>query len=235
MATASREESVLKTASMDMLDAERFRVCVCSLIFGGLWITVSMLRPQWGWVSATGVTALVMSVLIGHIIVRRDALGAKFMVACLVMGFMELLADWYLIAIHQSLTYMPGGPFVWASPLYMPFAWAANLYVFGIIGRWFDGRRGLVTATVITAILGGILPPYWEFVAKYAGFWYYHDTPMLGPVPYYIIFGEFLIFGSLPITYRVMNRATWLASIGTAVIFGLWLFVEYWLGIQIFG
>ena len=58
---------------------------------------------------------------------------------------------------------------------------------------------------------------------------------MLGPVPYYIIFGEFLIFGSLPITFRVLNRATWLASIVSAVIFGLWIFVEYWLGIQIFG
>lgn len=234
MTTASGGNSVLKNSSVDILEAGRLRVCLYTLLFGGIALTVSALRP-WGPVTATGAVAVAMTAMVGYIIMRDDTLGQKFMVFCLIAGFMELLADWYLIAIHQSLTYMPGGPFVWASPLYMPFAWAGNLLIFGIIGRWLDGKWGLVTATVIAAVLGGIIPPYWEFLAKHAGWWYYHDTPMLGPVPYYIIFGEFLIFGSLPITFRVLNRATWLASIGTAVTFGLWIFVEYWLGIQIFG
>ena len=234
MATVSSGEGGLKNSSVNILDTGRLRICLYGLIFGGIYLTVTMFQP-WGWKSASFITALVVLALIAYILVQRDELGQKFMVACLVAGFVELLADWYLIAIDKSLVYMPGGPFVWESPLYMPLAWTGNLFIFGVIGRWFDGKWNLATAAVITGILGGIIIPYWEFVAKYAGFWYYRDTMMIGPVPYYIIFGEFFIAASLPLVFRLVKRFNnWFASIGMGIICGLWLFAAYWLGIQIF-
>lgn len=234
MSTTSDENSALKNSSGDALEAGRLRVILYTLLCGGLGLTVAMLQP-WGPVTGTALTAVAVTVMVCYIIMRDDELGQKFMLACLVAGFMELFADWYLINIHKSLTYMPGGPFVWASPLYMPFAWMGNLFIFGVIGRWFDGKWNLATASVVIGILGGILLPYWEFTAKYAGFWYYHDTPMLGPVPYYIIFGEFFIIAALPLTFRLVKRVSWLASFGTGIVLGLWIFVAYRVGIQICG
>ena len=232
MATVSENEM---TEAVDIFEKERLRVCLYALIFlAVLGITVSMFLTL-GWTIATFFTTVIMFVLCGYIIVRRDALGAKFMVFCLVAGFVELLADWYLIAIHQSLTYTPGGPFVWASPLYMPFAWTVTLFMIGMLARWFDGRWGLAAATVVTGLLGATIWAYGETAAKYAGFWYYHDTPMLASSPYYIIFGEILVGAALPLTFRVLKRINWLASIGTGIVFGLWIFVAYWVGIQIFG
>lgn len=231
MVTVSKGD---KTKSVDPIESGRFHVCLYMLLFVGIGLTVSALRP-WGWLTATGLTVLVAAVVIGYIIMRRDAFGAKFMAACLAAGFVELLADWYIITIDRSLVYMPGGPFIWLSPLYMPFAWTGNLFIFGVLGRWFDGRWGLAAATIVTGLLGGITLPYWEFIAKYAGYWYYRDTIMLGPVPYYIIFGEFFITAALPLTFRVVKRVNWTASIGTGTIFGLWIFLAYRFGIQIFG
>ena len=220
--------------SVSGTDSGRLRICLYGLLFGGIYLTATMYQ-SWGWKSASLITALIVLSFIAYILVQRDELGQKFMVACLVAGFVELLADWYLITIHQSLVYVPGGPFVWKSPQYMPFGWTGNLFIFGVIGRWLDGKWNLATASVITGIIGGIIIPYWEFVAKFAGFWYYRDTMMIGPVPYYIIFGEFFIAACLPLAFRLVKRFNnWLASIGVGVIFGLWLFVAYWLGIHIF-
>ena len=234
MSTTSDEKSALKNSSVDILDAGRLRLCLYTLLFGGIWNTLTMLHP-WGWPSATMVTAIAMSVMIGYIIIKRDALGQQFMVFSLVAGFVELLADWYLVAVDRSLFYNPNGPFIWMSPFYMPFCWAGNLFIFGVLGRWFDKKWGLMAAIVVTGLLGCIVLPYWEFIAKYAAFWDYRNTLMIGPVPYYIIFGEFFIVAGLPLAFRLVKRFNnWLASIGMGIIFGLWLFVAYWLGIQIF-
>jgi len=234
MTTVSSGDSGSKNLSVDILDAGRLRICLYGLIFGAIYLT-AMMSQTWGWTSASFITALIELSFIAYILVKRDELGQKFMMACLVAGFVELLADWYLIVIDKSLVYMPGGPFVWKSPLYMPFSWTGNLFIFGVIGRWFDKKWNLATAAVITGILGGIIMPYWEYVAKSSGFWYYRDTMMLGPVPYYIIVGEFFIAACLPLAFRLVKRFNnWLASIGMGIIFGLWLFVAYWLGIKIF-
>ena len=235
MATVSSGDSGLKNSSVDILDAARFRVCLYTIIFTVvIAVTVSILFAP-GWMTATFFAALIMIVLSGFIVVRRDALGAKFMMFCLAAGFVELLADWYLINIHRSLTYMPGGPFVWASPLYMPFAWTVTLFMNGVIGRWADRRWGLAAATVLTVLLAWATWIYGETAAKYAGWWYYHDTPMLASSPYYIIFGEILIAGLLPLTFRVLNRVPWIANIGVGIVFGLWILISYRVGIQIFG
>jgi hypothetical protein len=42
----------------------------------------------------------------------------------------------------------------------------------------------------------------YEQWAKNAGWWYHHNTPMLGNTPWYIIDGEFLIALCLPAAIR---------------------------------
>ncbi|MCK7515598.1 MAG: hypothetical protein MZV70_74225 [Desulfobacterales bacterium] len=60
-----------------------------------------------------------------------------------------------------------------------------------------------------------------ELAAKYAGLWYYHDTMMIDPVPYYIIYSaSFSLWrpsSGVPTRKGINN---WLASIGMGIIFG---------------
>ncbi len=49
------------------------------------------------------------------------------MIVAIVAGWVELLADWWLVSKTGTLVYYPGGPFILRSPLYMPFAWGIVL------------------------------------------------------------------------------------------------------------
>jgi hypothetical protein len=216
-------------------ESERLLVCIALQIYTGAFFGLSALHPWGGWRSISILAVTLMLPLIVYIIVRRDMFCAALLAACVTAGFVETLADWYLISVDRSLVYVPGGPYVWQTPLYMPFGWTFALFSLGMIGRWMDRRWGLLTATIVSGLFGAMIIPFWEHCAKYGGWWYYENTPMIGSSPYYIILGECIIVASLPLALRYVDGTRWKSSLAVGIAIGLWILPAYWVGIQLFG
>jgi hypothetical protein len=117
-----------------------------------------------------------------------------------------------------------------ASPLYMPFAWAVILIQVGFIGFLFSRRHHMLTSYLFTFIIGALFIPAFEWLAKYASWWHYTDkAKIFAHTPYYIILGEGLICCVLPAIYK----SEWLGKTAgqwiKGVLFGVWIFVSYYI------
>jgi hypothetical protein len=99
----------------------------------------------------------------------------------------------------------------------MPFSWAVVLMEVGYIGWLITNRWNLMVATIALCILGSILVPLYETWAIDAGWWYYHNTPVLGLVPKYVILAE----GLLMLTIPFLLKKTETARLPMIVLFGL--------------
>src|SRR5262249_11861251 len=80
-----------------------------------------------GWVAAAGITYGLNAILLAFIIARKDRLLGQLFVFGLAAGFTELPSDHYSVVTIQALVYTPEGPFIWTSPLYMPFSYVVVL------------------------------------------------------------------------------------------------------------
>jgi len=176
-----------------------------------------------GWLTATGLVALVLVLDVAFVARRRDPLLGRLLVMCLVAGFVELLADHWLVRSSGTLDYAPGGPFILTSPLYMPFGWAGALLQLAYLGVRLGQRLPAWGACLIVGLVGAINIPIYEHCARAAGWWAYKNTPMLGNAPHYIILGELLAVLLLPLFARVAVRKPlgWSAALGVA--YGLYL------------
>jgi hypothetical protein len=154
---------------------------------------------------------------------RRDAVLARWLAIGFVAGWIEIATDAWLVDHTGTLVYPPGEPEVWASPLYMPFAWTLVLAQLGALGGVLLKRWGVARATLATALLGGSSIPLYEHLAKGAGYWWYQDTPMLFSAPLYIIVSEFLIALPLVWVHRQATARPWPHSLAWGLAVGLWM------------
>lgn len=187
-----------------------------------------------GWAGAAIITFAIDAAILAFVIVRRDRLMGQLFVFGLVAGFAELPSDHFSTSIIRTLVYAKGGVFIWTSPLYMPFAYIVVIVQLGYLAYWMTRRWGLVTATIVSAVIGGINVPTYEYLAKGAHEWYYQNCNMLfGTVPYYIILGEALFVGALPLMTSRFPRASWPTVVGLGLLEGLVMYIgwrgSYWL------
>jgi len=131
------------------------------------------------------------------------------MLLAMVAGWVELLADRWLVDATRTLVYHSGGPFVVRSPLYMPFAWGVILVQTAYVGWRLLKSLGKVWGVLITSLLGAVIIPLYEWWAKGAAWWYYQDAAMWGAVPLYIILGELLIAGGLVLLIERLDERPW--------------------------
>jgi hypothetical protein len=170
-----------------------------------------------GWITAAWWGYGLSTVFLLYAIIRRDQLLLRFFVFALTAGFAELLADRWLVDYTQTLVYPHPEPMLLSSPAYMPFSWAVVLMEVGYIGWLITNRWNLMVATIALCILGSILVPLYETWAIDAGWWYYHNTPVLGLVPKYVILAE----GLLMLTIPFLLKKTETARLPMIVLFGL--------------
>jgi hypothetical protein len=164
-----------------------------------------------------------------------DGFLKKLLVFGIVAGFTELLADAWLVNGINSLVY-PAQEFkIWASPIYMPFAWAVVLIQVGYLGWLYAQHHPLPKAMAISVLIGMLFIPFFETCAKFAGWWYYNPSPMILNTPVYIIVGEGLITLTLPLIYDQELKRSYLFFVIAGILQGLWIFVSYFLTYQIFG
>ena len=153
-------------------------------------VALLSLAPWSDWKTGVALNIIDNSLLAGFVILRRDSVLARFIVFGLTVGFAELIADAWLVDYTKTLDYsIGGGPMIWRSPLWMPFAWEVVAVQFGYIGLWLWNRFerwGLVAI----GVLGAINIPYYEEMARRINWWVYSNCRMLSNTPYYIILGE---------------------------------------------
>jgi hypothetical protein len=189
----------------------------------------------YGWPTAAIISFGMALIFVWYVWRRNEFLLGRILLFALATGWTELLADRWLVETTGTLFYLPGGPFVWRSPLYMPFAWTVVVTQLGYIGWWMGKRWGIPVASLLTALIGAVNIPLYEQWARNANWWYYRNTPMLGNTPWYIIGGEFLIALSLPAAISQFEKKHWSVSICAGIGQGLWVWISYGLAFRLLG
>jgi uncharacterized protein with NAD-binding domain and iron-sulfur cluster len=191
---------------------------------------------DWGPVTAFMLSIGMYSTLLIYAIRRQDRFLRKLLLFGILAGIVELSADNWLVNGIHSLIYPPGEPFLWASPAYMPFAWAVVLVQVGYLGYLISKKRTALTTFILTFIIGLLFIPAFEYMAKYADWWQYvSSAKMILETPYYIILGEGLICAVLPFIYTKAWKLKWWFSILAGILMGVWIFLSYFISYFIIG
>lgn len=165
----------------------------------------------------------------------EDTFLKKAIVFALIAGVTELVADNWLVNGIHSLFYPAAQLHIWASPYYMPFAWAVILVQVGYLGGLLGMRKPLLFNVFISFLIGLGFIPVFETCAKYAGWWYYESASKFLETPYYIILGEGLVCAAIPLFFHKAIRKSWLGLSFMGIVLGLWIFASYFIGYSIFG
>lgn len=178
---------------------------------------------QWGTRSAFIITVGSYLVYQAYALITRNEILIKLLLFGLIAGFLELLADHYSVSTIGKLIYPSGEAMLWTSPAYMPLSWAITVTQLGYMGLLLIRSKGLLVATVVLALSGGLYIPFFEHMAKAAGWWYYVDTSMLYNAPYYIIICEALVGATLPFAALWTVQRKLPLAVLSGLVVGLWI------------
>lgn len=165
-----------------------------------------------------------------YALLTKNPLVIRLLIFGTVAGVLELVTDYYLVAIIDSLVYPGVEPMIWSSPAYMPIAWSNVLLQLSFIGVLLTSRFGLLRASIMLCIAGGMYIPTYEHLAKDAGWWWYNfNTPMIFNAPLYVVLCEALISASLPciVFYAEHNKLKKTILLG--LLEGIWILISAWL------
>ena len=211
----------------DSLAQGHLRIVVATIAINIVAVALLTFALWSNWKTGLALNLVDNLLLLGCVAWRRDMVLVRFMVFGLAVGFTELAADAWLVEYTKTLDYsIGGGPMLWRSPIWMPFAWEIVAVQFGLVGLWLwekFGGRGLVAI----GVLGAINIPYYEEMAKHINWWQYHDCRMLSHTPYYIILGEFGIAILLAMLAKQLRRGNWTTALMAGTAGGVGIFVCY--------
>lgn len=169
-------------------------------------------RYSLGWKAASASVVISALLLAAFCLRHPEPFFARLFLFGVGVGFTELLNDTFLIN-QDILVYNPGGPFLFKTPLYMPFTWALILVTNGTIAVWLYERQGPLVSMVTMAILSGLYIPGFEALAARADWWHYQHVRMVwGLAPAFVILGEALLAIPLPWMCQFLaRRSVWVA------------------------
>jgi hypothetical protein len=206
---------------------ERLIVVLATVFINVLAVALLTFAPWSDWKTGLALNLLDNFILLVFILRRRDLLLARFLLFGLAVGFVELVADGWLVDYTHTLDYsIGGGPMLWRSPLWMPFAWEIVAVQFGYIGLRLAERFGALGLVTI-GLLGAINIPYYEEMARRIHWWQYRDCRMISNTPYYIILGELGIAVALAVLARTLRRGGTAIALLAGVAGGAAIFVCY--------
>jgi hypothetical protein len=218
---------ILANAADRSLERGRLWVVIATIAINIIAVSLLAFAPWSDWRTGVALNIIDNCLLVGFVIIRRDALLARFLLFGLVVGFTELPADAWLVDYTRTLDYsIGGGPMIWRSPLWMPFAWEVVAVQFGYIGLRLWERFG-GTGLLMIGLLGAINIPFYEEMARRIHWWQYGGCRMISFTPWYIILGEFGIALVFALLARTLRRRSWGMAIVLGVIGGLSIFACY--------
>jgi len=222
-----RTQDGVAAATADVLERDRLRIVVATIAVNVVAVALLTLVPWSNWRTATALNLIDNALLAGFVLVRRDRFLGRLILFGLAVGFAELAADAWLVESTRTLDYSPGGgPMLWRSPLWMPFAWEVVAVQFGYLGlrlRQRYGRYGLL----LIGVLGAINIPYYEEMARRIHWWSYSGCRMLSYTPWYIIAGEFGIAIVFTLLARPVRQRGALSAMGLGILAGAGIFICY--------
>lgn len=211
-------------------------VFIISTMLLTLCIALLSARFDWGYQSAFWLATGMFSAIAAFAFWFNDVFLKRLLLFGIAAGFTELLADAWLVYGIDSLVYPLEEAKIWASPNYMPFAWAVVLIQVGYLGWLYAQSHTIIPAMGISCLIGMLFIPAFETCAKFAEWWFYKpSSPMLFNTPIYIIVGEGLIALLLPLIYNKEMKKNYLFSFFAGILQGLWIFASYFLAYQIVG
>src|ERR1035437_2125223 len=157
--------------AQSVLETARLRAVMATIVLNIIAVLWFAVVPWSNWRTGLAVNVVDNAILIFHVIRRRDSFMAHLMFCGLVVGFVELAADAWLVEGTRTLDYsLGGGPMLWRSPVWMPLAWEVVAVQFGYIGSRLADRWGSV-GLLATGILGAINIPFYEEMARRTNWW----------------------------------------------------------------
>ena len=204
----------------------RMTFVITTLVIAGLMAFASS-HFQLGWKGASASAALLLAALVWFVFTYKDRLFLHLLVFGLVVGFAELPSDYLAVEQAKILVYPKEGPFIWASPLYMPFSYVIVMAQFGYLGYWAAKKWNLWVASIGLAAFGALNVPSYEYLAKQSNFWYYQNCPMLfDTVPYLTIAVEAAFSMVLALFAVLIARSLkWTTTIGLGIAEGIWIYI----------
>jgi len=135
---------------------------------------------------------------IGAVYARYDTTVKHLLAIGTVGGFLELLGDYFLVAVAGTLVYPSGYPYLLRSPAYMPFAWAILISFMGYVGLRLSDEYGTSAAYLGPAIFAFVAESGYESLASQGGGWTYLTAPLgwIGHAPLFIVVAEAVMFAS---------------------------------------
>ena len=209
------------------LERGRLRVVIATVVINIVAVSLLTFATWSDWRTGAALNVVDNCLLVGFVLVKRDALLGRFLLFGLVVGLLELPADAWLVDYTRTLDYsIGGGPMIWRSPVWMPLAWEVVAVQFGYIGlRLWErfGKPGLL----MIAVFGAINIPFYEEMARRIHWWQYSRCRMISFTPWYIILGEFGIALALALLARTLRRGSWRTAIIAGVAGGISIFACY--------
>jgi hypothetical protein len=155
------------------LERGRLHVVIATIVINVVAVSLLTFAPWSDWRTGAALNLVDNCLLVGFIVVRRDALLARFLLFGVGVGLTELAADAWLVDYTRTLDYsIGGGPMIWRSPLWMPLAWEVVAVQFGYIGLRLWDRFGK-TGLPMIGLLGAINIPFYEEMARRIHWWQY--------------------------------------------------------------
>jgi hypothetical protein len=217
----------MELADKGSLTDARLTIILITIAINIVGVALLSFAPWSDWKTGVALNIIDNALLLGFVAWHRDILLARFIVFGLAVGFSELAADAWLVDYTKTLDYsIGGGPTLWRSPLWMPFAWEVVAVQFAYLGLWLWNRfggRGLLAI----GVLGAINIPYYEEMARRINWWQYGNCRMLSYTPYFIILGEFGIAITLTLLARHVAEGGWRNAVLAGLAGGAGIFVCY--------
>ena len=209
-----------------MSETKRRMILVLGTIGLSLVWDLAAALGAWGPWAAYAMTAVLLAIFGGYALFTRDPLIVRLLGFGTVVGFGELFADHWAVEISQTLVYLGNGPFIWASPLYMPLSWIVVITQLGYLAYWLTQKKGMLWAIVGATLLGATNIPVYEWLATKAGFWYYQDCWLiLKYTPVYVIAGEAALTAVLPWVICRVAEGGWKRILLLGVLQSLWIYL----------
>jgi hypothetical protein len=211
----------------DPLDRARLAVVLATVFINVLAVALLVFAPWSNWRTGLALNLFDNFLLLTFVYLRRDLLIARLMIFGLAVGFAELPADAWLVQHTRTLDYsVGGGPMLWCSPAWMPFAWQVVAVQFGYLGLRLRERFGGAGLLMIGG-LGALNIPYYEEMARRIHWWTYSGCRMISFTPYYIVLGEFGIAVALALLAAQLRRGSWRNAVLRGLAGGLAIFICY--------
>ena len=205
------------------LDTTTIRFVISSALFLMGWSVISSINAYGPW-SASFISFFLYGAYWLYYMLTKNQLIFRLLIIGTIAGFLELFADHYLVDVIHSLVYPQKEAMLWSSPLYMPIAWSNIILQLSFVGVLLTNRFGLLKASILLCIAGGMYIPLYEHLANNAGWWYYlKNTPMVFNAPVYVVICEALISLSLPLIIGLSEHNKIIKSIFLGIILGIWI------------